>query len=138
MLTNCGMPLDLRSVPSGATALHWAAAAGQTAMVRALLDASTIAARSGSRAIAAGVRAADLSKRTPLHYAASQGRRGVVELLLSHGAPSDNQRRGRCAAQAADGRTALQFAADAGELVVARVENCLPHSCNSCAKSFLG
>ena len=71
--------------PEGATPLHDAALAGQTAVAVALLEHG---ARIDARDTESGA--------TPLHRAASWGRREMVELLLSKGAdPNAKDNNGR-------------------------------------------
>ena len=98
--------------PLGATALHWAAATGDLALLTFLLDASTernptdrsgetplhLAVRMGESSAVrhlldagADVNAATKNGLTPLHHAALQAKRSMAELLVAHGAQIDSR-----------------------------------------------
>ena len=84
------------------TALHLAAAAGETGVVGLLLEAG------------ADLQLADAEGELALHKAAEAGRRAVVRLLLLHGANIDAPRQ-------SDGATPLHLAAYTGQGDVCRL-----------------
>lgn len=84
------------------TALHLAAAAGETGVVTLLLDAG------------ADLELADAEGEFALHKAAETGRRAIVRLLLHHGANIDAPRQ-------TDGATPLHLAAYTGQGDVCRL-----------------
>ena len=84
------------------TVLHEAAIAGDTEVVRALLEAG---AMSEPRT--------HLSFRTPMHYAGIHGHENIIRLLLDHGC--------RVNAKSADECTALHYAAEHGYVNVVKL-----------------
>jgi formylglycine-generating enzyme required for sulfatase activity len=93
-----GTDLNRRDA-GGATALHHAAFAGQTDIVRFLLDHN------------ANVDLADADDYTPLQIAVLHGRVEIAKLLLEHGADPNAKRRG--------GMTCLAAACHAGRMEIA-------------------
>ena len=93
-----------RLPPSGASALHLAAAAGAESAVELLL------------ARGAPVRATAANGSTALHWAALSGHAGVVKALLHAGAPTDARTSTWCATVRGEdtGQTAAHWAASAG------------------------
>ncbi|OKP00401.1 Ankyrin-3 [Penicillium subrubescens] len=73
MLMRGWADIEMRS-PSGLTALHYAAAAGETTTVKRLLDAS------------ADIKAMDKKGRTALEYAEARGNKTTARLLVDAGA----------------------------------------------------
>jgi len=88
----------------GATALHWAAYAGELPMVQALVAAKADVAALGQTV--------DNAKGPPLHAAAMGGNLAVLEALVGMGADAK--------ATDPDGKTALHFSAMRGQVAVMR------------------
>ncbi|XP_040378652.1 protein VAPYRIN-like [Oryza brachyantha] len=107
------------ATPAGSDALHVAAAAGHSDVLKLLLgkpaSASPSSASSASFSCSfTSIDAAGRDGKTPLRLAAEAGRRDAVKALLSAGARAD----ARCGT---DGGTALHAAARRGDEVIARL-----------------
>ncbi|GAX75696.1 hypothetical protein CEUSTIGMA_g3139.t1 [Chlamydomonas eustigma] len=108
--------IDIQNGGLGHTALHWCAARGEVQAVQWLLDQGEAQLTQQAQPEAAAAAAGLLSKRnfqgsTPLHSAASNGQRSVVEVLLrSRGVDVE--------AVDADGMTASQMALKFGHPAV--------------------
>ncbi len=120
-LLDKGADVNARATPDGATPLHWAAAYGNLAAIRILLDHG---ADMTIRALA------DNDGGTPLHYAAAEHQTEAVRLLLDRGADSAAQAGGR------NGGTPLHWAA--GRNHIAIMQELLDHGLDVNSRGTFG